>query len=64
MVKASFLRQSLAALLTTDRDIMENAALYREELRLPGAGIDSDGGTTLEDFANAVLDLASEPGVN
>lgn len=64
IVKAAFLRQSLAALLTTDRDIMENAALYREELRLPGASIDSDGGTTLEDFANAVLDLASEPGVN
>jgi len=63
VVKASFLRQSLAAMLTTDEEIMQDAALYREALTLPGAD-ETGGGMALDAFADAVLTLTEGPEQN
>ncbi|MBQ2761206.1 MAG: hypothetical protein IJE96_04720 [Mailhella sp.] len=63
VVKASFLRQSLAAMLTTDAEIMQDAALYREALTLPGEDENGEG-MALDAFADAVLTLTEGPEQN
>jgi len=58
-VRAAYVRQSLAALLTTDENIMEEAALFRVPLSLPGG--EGNGETSLEDFTRHIIGLTSEP---
>ena len=58
VVRAAYVRQSLAALLTTDENVMEEAALFRVPLSLPGD--DGNGETSLENFTRHVIGLTSE----
>ena len=59
VVRAAYVRQSLAALLTTDENVMEEASLFRVPLSLPGG--DGNGETSLENFTRHVIGLTSEP---
>ena len=60
MVQASFLCQTLAAFLSTDPDVMRDAALHHAPLILPGAFADTPAGPALplEDFLSLVRTMA------